>query len=100
VGNRQEEVRDGGAKRGPQPSPRTGCLPKPIRPDRRRGQLVATVDAERALEKLTPDLRSAFEVVVLDGASMEQAADRLGIPEGTVKSRVLRARRALKEEMQ
>ena len=74
--------------------------PNPSGPITEEGTWVTTVDAERALEKLTPDLRSAFEAVVLDGASTGEAADRLGIPEGTVKSRVHRARRALKEEMQ
>lgn len=64
------------------------------------GAWVTAADAGRAFEQLSPDLRAAFEVMVVDGLSVAQAADRLGIPEGTVKSRVHRARQAMKEAMQ
>lgn len=49
---------------------------------------------------MSPELRGAFEAVVVNDMSVPEAADRLGIPEGTVKSRVHRARLAMKETMQ
>lgn len=60
---------------------------------------VMSVDFEHALSRLNPDLRRAFEAVAVDGLSTAEAADRLGVPEGTVKSRVHRARSALRKDL-
>jgi RNA polymerase sigma factor (sigma-70 family) len=60
---------------------------------------VLSLDVERALGRLNRDLRRAFEAVAVDGLSTAEAADRLGVPEGTVKSRVHRARSALRKEL-
>lgn len=60
----------------------------------------AAMDAAGALEELSDELRSAFRAVVIDGLSIAEVARRLGIPEGTVKSRVHRARRSLIKELQ
>ncbi len=50
----------------------------------------------KALANLSPELRCAIEATVLDGLTYAEAADLLGIAEGTVKSRCHRARQALR----
>ena len=64
------------------------------------GAWAASIDARRAMERLNPGQRSAFEMVVVRGLSVRHTADLLGVPEGTVKSRVHRAREVIREEMQ
>lgn len=72
----------------------------PSAPSSEEGEWAAAIDAGVALERLSPDLRAAFEAIAIDGMSVSEAAERLGIPEGTVKSRVHRARQTMKEAMQ
>lgn len=55
--------------------------------------LSATI--EMALASLAPEDRDALSAVSLFGLSYAEAATALGVPAGTVKSRVFRARRAL-----
>jgi len=50
-----------------------------------------------ALQKVSPAFRVAFALVDLDGLSYEEAAARLGVPVGTVKSKVFRARGELRK---
>jgi len=45
-----------------------------------------------ALERLSPELRAVVQATVLDGLTTREAAALLGIPSGTVKSRMSRAR--------
>ena len=45
--------------------------------------------------ELPPDFRAALVLVDLQGLPYQEAAQALGVPEGTVKSRVSRARKAL-----
>ncbi|HVF04862.1 MAG TPA: RNA polymerase sigma factor [Frankiaceae bacterium] len=52
-----------------------------------------------ALNRLSPELRAVVEATVLDGLSTKEAATLLGIPAGTVKTRMMRARAALREEL-
>jgi RNA polymerase sigma-70 factor (ECF subfamily) len=54
----------------------------------------AAVDAERALAAL-PEQQRAVVVLHRLGLDAEQVADALGVPVGTVKSRLARARAAL-----
>jgi RNA polymerase sigma-70 factor (ECF subfamily) len=56
-------------------------------------------DLAGALARLSPELRAVMQATVLDGLSTRETADLLGIPPGTVKSRALRARRQLREEL-
>ncbi|QEG35789.1 RNA polymerase sigma factor [Bythopirellula goksoeyrii] len=51
---------------------------------------------ERALGQLDPELRSAFLLREVEGLSYREIADALEIPEGTVGSRLNRARQELK----
>jgi len=59
------------------------------------GDATARVDLETALRALSPEDREAFNAVALFGLPYAEAASVLGVPAGTVKSRVFRARRAL-----
>jgi RNA polymerase sigma-70 factor, ECF subfamily len=49
--------------------------------------------------QLSPSLRKAFELRVLDGLTTREAADVLGVPEGTVKAQLTRARAKLQRLM-
>ncbi|GIJ19400.1 RNA polymerase sigma factor [Micromonospora lutea] len=56
-------------------------------------------ELEQALLVLPPEVRAALRATVLDGLSMREASVLLGVPENTVKSRVRRARIALREAL-
>ncbi|MFB9848816.1 RNA polymerase sigma factor [Micromonospora andamanensis] len=56
-------------------------------------------ELEQALLVLPPEVRAALRATVLDGLSMREASVLLGVPENTVKSRVHRARIALREAL-
>jgi RNA polymerase sigma-70 factor (ECF subfamily) len=58
-------------------------------------QVVDTVAVERAMRALLPEDREALGAVTLFGMSYAEASTELGVPIGTVKSRVFRARRTL-----
>ncbi|NBM20235.1 RNA polymerase sigma factor [Streptomyces sp. GC420] len=53
-----------------------------------------------ALDGISPELREVLRATVVDGLSTREAARLLGIPEGTVKSRALRARRELRTALE
>lgn len=57
--------------------------------------VVDSAALEAALTALPPEDRDAFNAVALFGMSYSEAAEAVGIPVGTVKSRVFRARRRL-----
>lgn len=52
---------------------------------------------DELLQHLLPDQREAFELTQIVGLSYEEAAELVGCPIGTVRSRVARARAALLE---
>jgi RNA polymerase sigma-70 factor (ECF subfamily) len=52
-------------------------------------------DVGAALAGLSPELRAVVQATVLDGLTMREAAELLGIAEGTVKSRCARGRAKL-----
>jgi RNA polymerase sigma-70 factor, ECF subfamily len=56
-------------------------------------------DVIRALNRLAPELQAVLQATVLDGLSTREAADLLGIPAGTVKTRAMRARARLRQEL-
>lgn len=63
--------------------------------------MIGTYDAtlEQALRELSPEMRAALQATALDGMTVREAAVVLGLPEGTVKTRVMRARRQLREAL-
>lgn len=59
-----------------------------------------SIDTEAAMRRLSPDLRDAFRAVAIQGQSVAEASRSLDAPEGTIKSRVHRARVALRKDVQ
>lgn len=92
---------DGFRRRHPTPVPHVGAV--------RDGATVAAEDQVLrgieygrlgpALDRLSPELRDVMQACVLDGLSTREASTLLGIPQGTVKSRMHRARALLREEL-
>lgn len=65
-------------------------------------QLLLTLeyaDMGRALARISPELRVVLQATVLDGLTTKEAAQLLHIPQGTVKTRLMRARAKLREEL-
>jgi RNA polymerase sigma-70 factor, ECF subfamily len=56
-------------------------------------------DLASAMDRLSPELRAVIQATALDGLTTREAAHLLGIPRGTVKTRLLRARRELREAL-
>jgi RNA polymerase sigma-70 factor (ECF subfamily) len=56
-------------------------------------------DLGAAFERLAPELRSVVQATVLDGLTTREAGHLLGLRPGTVKTRMMRARRTLREEL-
>jgi RNA polymerase sigma-70 factor (ECF subfamily) len=60
---------------------------------------VEHADVGGALARISPELRVVLQLTVLDGLTTREAAVLLGIPRGTVKTRLERARARMREEM-
>jgi RNA polymerase sigma-70 factor (ECF subfamily) len=56
-------------------------------------------DVAGAIGQLSPELRAVVQATVLDGLTTREAARLLGIPNGTVKTRMARARHQLREAL-
>jgi RNA polymerase sigma-70 factor (ECF subfamily) len=56
-------------------------------------------DLSGALNRLSPELRAVVQATILDGLTTREASRLLGIPAGTVKTRAMRARIQLREEL-
>jgi RNA polymerase sigma-70 factor, ECF subfamily len=73
--------------------------------DTRRGPEEAYREQEiaetlaRATSRLSPTLRTTFQLRDIEGLSIRETADLLGVPTGTVKARLARARVRLREAM-
>jgi len=67
-------------------------------------EVAATNEFERhvaaALDELPEKLRQALVMAAIQGYSTKEVADLLGLPEGTVKSRVHLARKQMAEKLQ
>ena len=64
------------------------------------GELCALSDFERALRRLTPEQREVLELVGVEQMSYKQVARIIGVPVGTVMSRLSRARSYLKDSLE
>ncbi len=53
-------------------------------------------DLGAALRDLSPELRAVMQATAIDGLTTREAARLLGIPQGTVKTRVMRAKQELR----
>ncbi len=51
------------------------------------------------IAELSPEARAVLKTIAIDGTSYEQAAERFGVPLGTIRSRLFRAREALAEKL-
>ena len=56
-------------------------------------------DLAGALARLSPELRSVVQATVLDGLTTKEAGQLLGLPTGTVKTRMMRAKAQLREAL-
>ena len=56
-------------------------------------------DLAGALDRLSPELRSVVQATVLDGLTTKEAGQLLGLPTGTVKTRMMRAKAQLREAL-
>jgi RNA polymerase sigma-70 factor, ECF subfamily len=74
--------------------PADDTLPAPSGQDADTNQAIAM-----AFRRLPPDLQIVAALALLEEQPYAEIADALGIPAGTVKSRVFRATRALREEL-
>lgn len=80
--------------------------PVPVAEDERESALVSAEelvlsgtehgDLAGALRSLSPELRAVVQATVLDGLTTREAGHLLGIPAGTVKTRMMRARSELR----
>lgn len=52
-----------------------------------------------ALDSLSPDLMAVVQATILDGLTTREAARLLGIPTGTVKTRLMRAKQLMREQL-
>ncbi|MEV0171894.1 RNA polymerase sigma factor [Streptomyces sp. NPDC050803] len=82
----------------PMDEPRSGCDPTASAPSAEDRVLAGLEygDVGTALDRISPELREVLRATVVDGLSTREAARLLGIPEGTVKSRAMRARAELR----
>lgn len=64
-----------------------------------RSSLLATVEVGSALRRLSVEHRSVLLLAVVEGFTCEEIAGILGVPIGTVMSRLSRAREALRGQL-
>jgi len=69
-------------------------------PVRRVEARLALAEVRRAVDRLPPDHRTALLLVTVDGLSYKEAADVVGVPVGTIMSRLARARIALQQQLE
>ena len=71
----------------------------PISPEEVVLEQVGHGDLAGALNGLSPELRAVVQATVLDGLTTREAARLLDIPQGTVKTRMSRARVQMREAL-
>jgi RNA polymerase sigma-70 factor, ECF subfamily len=65
-------------------------------PEEDQGALESHTDLERALRKLPEEFRSVLLLAEVEGMPLEEVANVMGCPVGTVKSRIFRAKERLR----
>lgn len=70
-----------------------------IEPDAQFERKQAMEALQRAIDTLPEDMREVLIMVRIEGMQLEEVAKLLGIPSGTVKSRLSRAKGRLMEQM-
>jgi RNA polymerase sigma-70 factor (ECF subfamily) len=83
-----EDYREQFAKGSQAPSPEAEAAREQLR-----------VVLERAISDLPENFRTVFVLHEIEGVSVEEAAQALDIPTGTVKTRLMRARRKLQQAL-
>jgi len=68
-------------------------------PVRRIEARLGLAEVRRAIERLSPDQRTVLMLVTVEGLSYREAAAVVGVPVGTVMSRLARARIALQQSL-
>ena len=61
--------------------------------------LAAHGEAHAAVDRLDPDLRAVMVATAIDGLTTKETAKLLGVPQGTVKTRLMRARQQLQDQL-
>ena len=57
-------------------------------------------EVETAFNSLPDKFRDVVQLVDIDGLAYQEAADRLGVPVGTIMSRLHRARKRIKKQLE
>jgi RNA polymerase sigma-70 factor (ECF subfamily) len=60
----------------------------------------AALDVVRAIDELSVNYRTALLLVIVEGFTSKESAEMLGVPIGTVMSRVNRARKIIRHKLQ
>lgn len=81
----------------PLDSPDGEALEAPTRP--RQQDMLEVRDLDRALQRLAPEHREVLLLVALDELSYAETAKIVGVPVGTVMSRLSRAREQLRRQL-
>ncbi|HEY1798196.1 MAG TPA: RNA polymerase sigma factor [Stellaceae bacterium] len=66
---------------------------------RRAEARLALAEVKRAVDRLPPDQRATLMLVTVEGLSYKEAAEVVGVPMGTIMSRLARARIALQQHL-
>ncbi len=75
-------------------------MPEPAEERDEFAELEMSLVVGHALFTLPPEQRTALVAIEMAGYSVADAAAKLGVPEGTIKSRCARARQRLKERLE
>lgn len=70
-----------------------------IEPESQYQRKQAMIALQQSIDRLPEDMREVMVMVKLEGMLLEDVASMLGIPSGTVKSRLSRAKTKLMEDM-